>query len=303
MSVTYPILPDELYPAGMAAAMAALQRGFDYFGIDFYIIGAVARDIWLSQVHEEPIRRMTKDLDLAVLLNDSAQYEALQVWLTEKESFIRTAHSAFCLLYQPVGENSSVTVDLMPFGAIADTVGDVYFSHQGMERISTVGYEAVLSGAATMTTPAGQHWRVVTLPGLVALKLIAWQDRPEKRGKDALDVRSLLQRYFDLEQDIIYTSHHDLFDESYSADTGLFLQLVAARVLGRQMQGLLKSEPVRARLVDLLRAELQAGEQSRLARAMSQAQYRDEPAVPSLENCLALVGTLLMGLLDSVGRG
>lgn len=73
--------------------------------------------------------------------------------------------------------------------------------------------------------------------------------------------------------------------------------------MGRQMQGLLKSEPVYARLVDLLRAELQVGEQSRLARAMSQAQYRDEPAVPSLKNCLALVEALLVGLLDSVGVG
>lgn len=288
----------------MAAAMAALQRGFDYFGIDFYIVGAVARDIWLSQVHEEPIRRMTKDLDLAVLLNNAAQYEALLVWLTEEEGFIRTAHSAFCLLYQPAGEINSIAVDLMPFGAIADEAGDVYFSVRGMERISTVGYEAVLSGAATMTTPAGQQWRVVTLPGLVALKLIAWQDRPEKRGKDALDVRSLLQRYFDLEQEVIYAGHHDLFEESDSdpADTGLFLQLVATRVMGRQLQGLLKSEPVHTRLLDLLRAEVQAGEQSRLARAMSQTQYREEPAVPSLENCLALLTALETGLLDGAGK-
>jgi predicted nucleotidyltransferase len=282
----------------MAAAMAALQRGFDYFGIDFYIVGAVARDIWLSQVHEEPIRRMTKDLDLAVLVNDTAQYEALLGWLTEKESFARTAHSAFCLLYQPASEANSVTVDLMPFGSIADEAGDVHFSGRGMERISTVGYKAVLSGAATMTTPAGQQWQVVTLPGLVALKLIAWQDRPEKRGKDALDVRSLLQRYFDLEQEAIYTSHHDLFDESDAVDPGLFLQLVATRVLGRQLQALLTGEPVRTRLLALLHAELSAGEQSRLARAMSQAQYRDEPTVPSLENCLALLKVLAAGLTD-----
>ncbi|HEX8658295.1 MAG TPA: nucleotidyl transferase AbiEii/AbiGii toxin family protein [Hymenobacter sp.] len=303
MSVTYPISPDELRPAGLAAAMAALQRGFDRFGIDFYIVGAVARDIWLSQVHQEPIRRMTKDLDLAVLLTNNDQYEALQAWLTEKEDFTRTTHSAFCLLYQPAGEAGSVAVDLMPFGAIADAAGDVYFSTRGMERLSTVGYEAVLSGAATMTTPTGQHWRVVTLPGLVALKLIAWQDRPEKRGKDALDVRSLLQRYFDLEQEAIYAGHHDLFDENDSADTGLFLQLVATRVLGRQLRGLLQSGPVRTRLLDLLRAELQAGEQSRLARAMSQAQYREEPAVPSLENCLALLTALEAGLMESEGEG
>jgi hypothetical protein len=71
-----------------------------------------------------------------------------------------------------------------------------------------------------------------------------------KAGKDALAVRSLLQRYFDLEQDVIYTSHNELADESYSAATGLCLQLVAVRVLGQQMQGLLQREPVHTRLVD-----------------------------------------------------
>ena len=118
MSATYPISPDDLHPTGMAAAMAALQHGFDHFGIDFYIVGAVARDIWLSQVHEEPVRRMTKDLDLAVLVSDAAQYEALLGWLTEKEGFIRPAHSAFCLFYQPTGETNRVAVDLSPSGPL-----------------------------------------------------------------------------------------------------------------------------------------------------------------------------------------
>lgn len=61
--------------------MVALQRGFDHCGIDFYIVGAVARDIWLTQIYDEPDRRTTKDLDLAVFINDTTEYEALQTWL------------------------------------------------------------------------------------------------------------------------------------------------------------------------------------------------------------------------------
>jgi hypothetical protein len=54
----------------------------------------------------------------------------------------------------------------MPFGALAGKAAEVYFSSRGMARVATVGYEAVLSRAATMPTSVGQQWREVMLPGL-----------------------------------------------------------------------------------------------------------------------------------------
>jgi predicted nucleotidyltransferase len=186
----------------------------------------------------------------------------------------------------------------MPFGAIADEVGDVYFSSRGQERISTVGYEAVLSGAAMMETPTGQHWPVVTLPGLVVLKLLAWQGRPE-RGKDALDIRLLLQRYFELEQSLIFDQHHDLFDADDETDSELFLVKVAARVLGRQIRQLVIEQSVRTRLLELLAQQEQLGEQSALARAMVKPAYTQEPAVPSLLTCLVMLRGVRMGMEDS----
>ncbi|QKG58774.1 hypothetical protein GKZ68_20370 [Hymenobacter sp. BRD128] len=103
MSTIYPISPERLQPAGLGPAMAALQRGFAYFGIDFYIVGAVARDIWLTQIYDEPDRRITKDLDLAVFIHDTAEYEALQAWLVAQEGFVLAQSSTFCLLYpQPL---------------------------------------------------------------------------------------------------------------------------------------------------------------------------------------------------------
>ncbi|MDJ0364866.1 nucleotidyl transferase AbiEii/AbiGii toxin family protein [Hymenobacter sp. H14-R3] len=291
MSTIYPISPERLQPAGLGLAMAALQRGFAYFGIDFYIVGAVARDIWLTQIYDEPDRRTTKDLDLAIFIHDTAEYEALQAWLVEQEGFVLAQSSAFCLLYHSADGPGNVTVDLMPFGAIADEAGDVYFSGRGMERISTVGFTEVLADAATVTIPTGEQWRIVTLPGIVVLKLVAWQDRPE-RGKDAIDIWNLLAVYFDLITDDVYANHLDLFAEEETPDTTNLTLLVGARVLGRQIHQLLADRPVQGRLLALLADQLTLGEVSPLARAMSRQG-------PEIATCLAALNALRAGLEDA----
>jgi predicted nucleotidyltransferase len=291
MSTIYPISPERLQPAGLGAAMAALQRGFAHFGIDFYIVGAVARDIWLTQIYDEPDRRTTKDLDLAVFIHDPAEYEALQAWLVEQEGFILAQSSAFCLLYPSATSPGNVTVDLMPFGAIADEAGDVYFSGRGMERISTVGFTEVLAEAATVTIPTGEQWRVVTLPGIVVLKLVAWQDRPE-RGKDAVDVWNLLAVYFDLVTNDVYATHLDLLTEEETPDTGNLTLLVGSRVLGRQVRQLLAGRPVQARVLTLLADQLALGEASPLARTMSRQG-------PEIATCLAALQALRTGIAEA----
>lgn len=290
MSIIYPISPERLQPAGMSEAMAALQRGFDHFGINFYIIGAVARDIWLSQIYDEPARRTTKDLDLAVFITNTVAYEALQAWLVEQEGFRLLPSSAFCLLYTPAIGASNVAVDLMPFGAIADEMGDVYFSRRGMERLSTVGFAEVLAGAATVSTPAGEQWRVVTLPGILVLKLVAWQDRPE-RGKDATDIWNLLAVYFDLVTEEVYVAHLDLLSEEATPDTTNLTLLVGARVLGRHVRQLLANNLVQKRIASLLTEQMLLGEDSPLARSMSRQG-------PGLAVCLSTLAALRTGIED-----
>ena len=276
----------------MNAAMAALQRAFDHFGINFYLIGAVARDIWMTQIYAEPDRRTTKDLDLAVFINDTAEYDALLTWLVEQQGFARAQSSAFCLLYPSATGSGHVAVDLMPFGAIADEAGDVYFSGRGMERISTVGFTEVLAEAATVATPTGQQWRVVTLPGIVVLKLVAWQDRPE-RGKDAVDIWNLLEVYFNLVQEEIYTSHLELLNEEETPDTTNLMLLVGARVLGRHVRQLLTGGPVLTRLLSLLAGQLALGEQSPMARTMSRQG-------PEISTCLTTLAALRAGMEDAI---
>lgn len=56
----------------------ALERGFTKFGIDFYLVGAIARDVWMRGVHEIPPKRATSDIDFGVMIKDSYIFEDLK---------------------------------------------------------------------------------------------------------------------------------------------------------------------------------------------------------------------------------
>ena len=62
----------------MAELLDALERGFRQFGIDYYLVGAVARDAWISGIHQLKQSRTTDDIDFAVLINNKGVYEALR---------------------------------------------------------------------------------------------------------------------------------------------------------------------------------------------------------------------------------
>jgi predicted nucleotidyltransferase len=58
-----------------------------------------------------------------------------------------------------------------------------------------------------------QAFRVCTLAGIVLLKFISYDDRPEHRSKDIIDIGAILLHYFDIVEDDIYQNHNDLFSD------------------------------------------------------------------------------------------
>src|SRR6476620_10775272 len=98
---------------GITEMLSALERGFEKFRIDFYLVGAVARDVWMSGINKIAPRRTTADIDFAVLINDKGTYEALKDYLINTERFYPYRGNAFVLIWKDKTE-----VDLLPFGAI-----------------------------------------------------------------------------------------------------------------------------------------------------------------------------------------
>ncbi len=91
--------------------LEALERGFSKFEIDFYLVGATARDVWMRGVHEQPPKRATKDIDFGVLIKDIYQFDKLKNYLTEVEGFVPYKENAFVLIWK-----DKTQVDLIPFG-------------------------------------------------------------------------------------------------------------------------------------------------------------------------------------------
>ncbi len=211
---------------GMPEMLSALERGFEKFGIDFYLVGAVARNVWMSGINGIAPRRTTADIDFAVLINDKGIYEELKEYLIREERFQSTKENAFVLI------KDGLEVDLLPFGAIEDEDARVTVEGRGYTSVHVPGFKEVYDIGLPELELEGSHiFKFSTLPGIVLLKLLAWDDRPESRRDDIKDISDILNYFFDMYDEEIWNNHHDLFDNA-EAD----LKHIAARVMGRELK-------------------------------------------------------------------
>jgi predicted nucleotidyltransferase len=186
---------------------AALKRTFDAADVSFYLIGARARDVWFLP---EKKSRITRDVDWIAASEEDAVFEEIKERLIKYEGFTET-QNPYSLL-----SSEKMTVDLLPFIQNKDR------SLEGLNEVFKRGTEGVLFDNSAV-------YQVATLPAIVFLKLIAWDDRPDYRLKDLGDIAQILDNYFDLESDDIYDNHNDLFDE-------IGLNEIAAHVIGRKIR-------------------------------------------------------------------
>lgn len=209
--------------------LATLQDAFTDLDIDYFLIGAVARDIWFADSGKTT--RRTKDIDFAIYAGTREEYQAVKKYLKEKKGYQDTRGNVFVLL-APGG----LHVDILPFGGI-ELDRQVHLDGQGLTNIRVNGLlEVFEAGTEKVTQVDGKEFRAASLAGIVLLKLIAYDDRPEKRLKDARDVGNILENYFDLQTDLIYEEHNDLFGTNEADLDQLTLQDVAAEALGREIR-------------------------------------------------------------------
>ena len=59
---------------GLKEVFDELEEAFEQLSIDFYLIGALARDIWYARGDKK--FRTTKDVDFAIMISNKEDYEA-----------------------------------------------------------------------------------------------------------------------------------------------------------------------------------------------------------------------------------
>lgn len=216
------------------------------FGIDYYVVGAVARDIHLSADLGAAAIRKTNDVDLAIMVNDEGQFNQLKTALIETGNFTAHATETIKLFYQ-----NSIEVDLLPFGKIEEPNRNVKLTDPTFV-LNMPGFLEIYPFVDDIQVTDEMNVKVCTMEGIILLKLISNNDRPQ-RTKDITDIEHIIRVYFDLYSGDIYEEHFDTM-EMYETGLGDYLQLVCSRVIGRKIQILLVgSDELRDRIKIILK--------------------------------------------------
>lgn len=176
------------------------------------------RDVWTDHITSIPELRATLDIDFAVLINKHTEYEDLITYLVEKEQFIVQPEP-----YRLVSSNGKI-VDLLPFGGI-EQEGEVLIRGRKPIYLSVFGTKEVTENAQVVEG----NFRVITLPGLSILKLLAWSDNPG-RTKDLDDFFFIVKYYSEIAADDLYEPENvELVEQCIE------FRFAGARLLGREM--------------------------------------------------------------------
>lgn len=231
---------DQMRFGVMKTAFESLERGFKKFGIDFYLIGAFARDMWMNHLEDLPERRTTYDVDFSIYVKSLEEFINLKKYLVESEGYILDEEPY--RLYSADG----TMIDLIPFGGL-EKKRLVYLEGNPPMALSVFGNMEVYEHAQAVQVN-GHDFKVCTLPGLCILKLISGHEKADRIEKDMGDFYYILENYFDIAGEAFYDGEYDdLIDEEFVP------LLSAAKMLGRQMKGIVKdSEELNVKIQELL---------------------------------------------------
>ena len=195
--------------------------------LDFFAVGALARNIWYAANELPP--RGTKDLDFALYIPNRTVYNHLRQALIGELGYIPAPRNAFCLI-SPYG----VPVDLLPFGEIEEE-GKVLVEGQGLVEIKLDGFAETYQNALINVSIEEDTLSVCTIPAVVLLKLIAFDDRPEQRPNDPSDIDAVLRHYPHLEADLIWDEYDFLYGDDSDHET------IGVEVLGHEVSKIIRN--------------------------------------------------------------
>jgi predicted nucleotidyltransferase len=211
----------------LLALIRILDAVMKQLAIPYFVIGASARDILIEHVHGLETTRATKDIDFAVAISSWDDYERLKAALTATGEFI-LGTNAHRLMFGK--DEAAYPLDLVPFDGV-EKDGEIVWPPTGEFVMNVAGYGDAYDSALDIEIEPGFQVKIVSLPAMAVLKILAWNDRPE-RDKHASDLLLILRSYHQAGQfDRLYDEAFDLL-ERYAYD----LELAGAALLGRDAQ-------------------------------------------------------------------
>jgi predicted nucleotidyltransferase len=236
-----------------------VKKVFDELNISAYLIGAQARDVWFLP-RRSP--RITRDIDWVIADSNSDVFNELKTVLIEREGFSKTSNPL------KIRSPDGIDVDLIPFN-FPDTPHFI-----GLNEIFERGTEGVIFNDE-------KTYQVATLPAIVFLKFIAWDNRPEYRGKDIEDIVYIL-RNFD-----------DFTDNDYMLFGEIEPELIPARAIGRKINYIIgDSLDLQNHFIKILEQLIANPKKNKIAEIMIRGTDENE------DFAISLLAEILKGVLE-----
>ena len=262
--------------------LESLDAAAGEVGIPYFIVGATARDMVLSMGYGIDVGRATADIDLGINVSSWDEFDQLKVALVKTGEF--SDHRA----RQRLVFDSSIPIDIVPFGAISSADGNIRWPPGQDEVMNVVGFEDAfkLAQPVRLREEPLLDINFASPIGLAVMKLVAWNDRNAAGNKDAIDLATVLRTYLDAgNRERLYSDHADLLTEDFD------YVLAGAELLGRDIATSSVSSATRRLLIEILQQETAVDSQSRLAEDMSR-----RPSTISFEQCYAMLSSMKKGI-------
>ena len=275
--MSYNISSENLKNPLLKDLLKELNSFFSKINVDFYVIGATARDIILSNLHDLVPERKTDDLDIAIAITDWSQFQSIEESLPEIDGFTKSKEQKQRFIYKGI-----YVIDIVPFGDVAEDDGNIYWPPDETIAMSVWGFPEMANSTIRVKIDGEFSIQIASLPGLFILKLVAWKDRHLLGSKDAYDMALLLTNYLDINTERAVDEHYDLYE------TDEFDQVVAgAQLMARDVKLLIRdNEKTLEYLREILAKEIELAEESQLINQFveSDASLQYEQVLASLES-------------------
>lgn len=276
-------------PAEQTAIIREVVSVAETHGVNLFVVGAQARDLSLQHAYGISAYRATNDIDFGVVVESWDEFTNLRDALIAGKDF--QPHKA---MRQRLIHQAGFLIDLVPFGGLEQTSGQIAWPPDFSIVMSTVGFREAYDNSINIRIAADLVVKVASLAGLALMKIVAWDDRRFER--DAQDIGLIMKHYLDAgNQDRVYSEQGDCFD---LLNEDFDYEKASARMLGRDVGRLLTAS---SRLIvkRILAETTDEAGATALATAMvrNNANYHGD-----LDVALSRVSFLNVGIAERLGK-
>jgi predicted nucleotidyltransferase len=257
----------------------------DTLNMDFFVIGATARDIIFNLIYGIKIQRGTNDIDFSVRVRNWEDYARLTDAL--KVNNFSPSKIVHRFTYKSIPG-----IDIIPFGEISLDSSSIKWPDKEAKEMTVIGFEECFHDSESVRIQSNPPLdiKIASTRGLVLMKLISWKDGFPSRSRDALDILYIIKNYIEAgNMDRLQSEHSDLINDQFD------FELSGAILLGRDIAEIANSQTMEF-LVNILEEEIKNEGNSKLISDMmidtNILSGRDD----TKKHLLKILNNLLIGL-------